>query len=171
MGFSFPGSDERLGHWLKFVSAIICAIIVAYAGNSISNDIQQQRLELQKMAEFGRYVEYALSSNVATRRNLARYFIAVTEDEKLREKWMSFLELVNKEYKDIEDAKEKQQQRLKNLDLSEEEKERLRRGIIEMQQELKVVPRSGAAGYGVSPFGVTPFGGGNFGGAGKSGDF
>jgi len=90
----------------KFLlGSVVVALITFFASHVIQSRevaIKERESERLEIEQLGKYIEHALSENVATRERFARYFWRVSRSKDLKQGWERYLDDVLAEKKKVE---------------------------------------------------------------------
>ncbi|WP_428825563.1 hypothetical protein ACLIKD_14070 [Azonexus sp. IMCC34842] len=87
------------------LGSVVVALITVFASHTIQSrevavkERESERLEIEQL---GKYIDHALSENVATRERFARYFWRVSRSKDLKQGWENYLGDVLVEKKKVE---------------------------------------------------------------------
>lgn len=115
--------SERIKQWFAFARFFLGTFAIGLVTLIANHQIQERELEIKEQEAIGHFLDQALTKDVAVRRRFAQYFANVTRSDELRERWMSYLNVVESEYKEtqieLSKAEKEVQDAIKNPQISE----------------------------------------------------
>lgn len=113
--------NEKLKIWLNFTKFLLGSCALGFVTLIVNSAIQDREISLKEQEHLATFTQEALKENVGPRRLLAQYFAAVTQSEDLREGWIRYLNIVEKEYQYTENRKIEKDQEVAKLEETLEE--------------------------------------------------
>lgn len=137
-----------LGFWKFFLGTILLGSITFFVSASLKEremllkERESERLEIELI---GRYIQFALADNVATRERFARYFWRLSRSEEAKRGWADYLSDVMQEKASVEsertllEAQRKELERLAASDRAKaEELKEVKQKLREVMDQLEV---------------------------------
>lgn len=131
--------NERLKIVLDFTKFLVGTLLLGGISLAVSSSFknreetlkekESERLELELM---GKYIEYALTDNVATRERFAQYFVWMSRNDQTRSGWVSYL-------KEVREEKASTESRMASLSAQAKQLEGLVASDKAKAEELRIV--------------------------------
>jgi hypothetical protein len=136
-------SEEKLKIWIGFTKFLLGTFALGLVTTLINSAIQTREVELKEQEQVGQFLQHALKEDVGIRRRFAQYFSTVTRSDKLREGWVRYSAMVDQEYQDTREEKEKLKKQAAATGIDAKEREKLNSRIKLLEQALR--PSSSAS--------------------------
>ncbi len=138
--------NDKLKLILDFSKFVLGTFILGLTASIINLQIQNRELEIKELERLGTFIEYALEENIATRRRFSQYFATVTRSNIIRERWIDYDNILEKEYNSTKQEKKEKVELLKKLEekqirgkqIDSIELAQLQQHILSLETELTV---------------------------------
>jgi len=99
-----PSQLERHKLHLSLIKHIITVVVIGLLSLLLNNSLKTKQLLVQEMEMMGKFISTAIDENAAVRMRFAQYFKIISSNEKARERWNNYYQIVEAEYRMHQDS-------------------------------------------------------------------
>lgn len=107
--------ESRLKLWLDFGKFFLGTFLIGFISLVINSSLENREVAIKESEQIGKYVEIALTEDVGVRKRFAEYFKTVSVNQKYRERWDIYFQLVRMEFDSIKNRADSLQTKIDSL--------------------------------------------------------
>ena len=96
---------DKLDKYIEFAKWAVASVALVIIAQVIDAGFKDRQAGITEIQQYGNYVDMVVSTDgIGKRWRLAQYFSLVTASKDLRDRWIAYYDVIDKEYKDSTDT-------------------------------------------------------------------